>query len=180
MDMTQLATSSDHLLKNAIEKQLEWAPDVTADHIGVGVTDGTVTLSGQVTRYPEKKAAVAATLRVRGVTAVADEILVQHHFGHLEDSDIAREATTILRASVVVPDIFLISYVVERGGIVFRTGAGTKLAAVRSHSVALEVDGEESTRLRIAAAGGTLAGDTWGLGTWWGNLEFVKKHRSLR
>jgi hypothetical protein len=41
------------------------------------------------------------------------------------------------------PDIFLISYVVERGGIVFRTGAGTKLAAARSHSVALEVDGED-------------------------------------
>jgi osmotically-inducible protein OsmY len=101
--MTQLATSSDHLLKNAIEKELEWAPDVTADHIGVGVTDGTVTLSGQVTTYPEKKAAVAATLRVRGVTAVADEIVVQHHYGHLDDSDIAREASTILRASVVLP-----------------------------------------------------------------------------
>jgi osmotically-inducible protein OsmY len=101
--MTQLATSSDHLLKNAIEKELEWAPDVTADHIGVGVTDGTVTLSGQVTTYPEKKAAVAATLRVRGVTAVADEILVQHHFGHLEDSDIAREASTILRAASCCP-----------------------------------------------------------------------------
>ncbi len=100
--MTTLATSSDHLLKSAIE-ELEWAPDVTADRIGVGVTDGTVTLSGQVTTYPEKEGAVAATLRVHGVTAVADEILVQHHYGHLEDSDIAREATTILRASVVVP-----------------------------------------------------------------------------
>ena len=110
--MTKLVTSSDHLLKSAIE-ELEWAPDVTADRIGVGVTDGTVTprmatvmntaqaLSGQATTYPEKKA--AATLRVRGVTAVADEILVQHHYGHLEDSDIAREATTILRAGVVVP-----------------------------------------------------------------------------
>ena len=102
--MSQLATSSDHLLKNAIEKELAWAPDVTADHIGVGVLDGTVTLSGQVTTYPEKKAAVAAVLRVRGVTGVADEIVVQHHYGRLEDSDIAREATTALRASVVVPD----------------------------------------------------------------------------
>jgi osmotically-inducible protein OsmY len=101
--MSQLATSTDHLLKSAIEKELAWAPDVTADHIGVGVLDGTVTLSGQVTTYPEKKAAVAAVLRVRGVTGVADEVVVQHHYGHLEDSDIAREATTALRASVVVP-----------------------------------------------------------------------------
>jgi nitroimidazol reductase NimA-like FMN-containing flavoprotein (pyridoxamine 5'-phosphate oxidase superfamily) len=42
------------------------------------------------------------------------------------------------------PDIFPISYVVDHGGIVFRTRAGTKLAATRSHAVALEVDGEDS------------------------------------
>jgi nitroimidazol reductase NimA-like FMN-containing flavoprotein (pyridoxamine 5'-phosphate oxidase superfamily) len=42
------------------------------------------------------------------------------------------------------PDIFPISYVVDHGGIVFRTGAGTKLAAARDHPVALEVDGEDS------------------------------------
>ena len=41
------------------------------------------------------------------------------------------------------PDIFPISYLVDHGGIVFRTGAGTKLAAARSHPVALEVDGED-------------------------------------
>ena len=41
------------------------------------------------------------------------------------------------------PDIFPVSYVVDHGGIVFRTGAGTKLAATRSHPVALEVDGQD-------------------------------------
>ena len=44
------------------------------------------------------------------------------------------------------PDIFPISYVVDHGGIVFRTGAGTKLAAARSHPVALEVDGEDDVK----------------------------------
>jgi nitroimidazol reductase NimA-like FMN-containing flavoprotein (pyridoxamine 5'-phosphate oxidase superfamily) len=44
------------------------------------------------------------------------------------------------------PDIFPISYVVDHGGIVFRTGAGTKLAAARSHPVALEVDGEDTVQ----------------------------------
>ena len=43
-------------------------------------------------------------------------------------------------------DIFPISFVVDHGGIVFRTGAGTKLAAVRSHPVALEVDGEDAVQ----------------------------------
>ena len=41
------------------------------------------------------------------------------------------------------PDIFPVSYVVDHGGIVFRTGAGTKLASARGHAVALEVDGED-------------------------------------
>jgi len=41
------------------------------------------------------------------------------------------------------PDIFPVSYIVDHGGIVFRTGAGTKLASARGHPVALEVDGED-------------------------------------
>ena len=41
------------------------------------------------------------------------------------------------------PDIFPISYVVDHGGIIFRTGAGTKLAAAQNRPIALEVDGED-------------------------------------
>ena len=44
------------------------------------------------------------------------------------------------------PDIFPVSYVVDHGGIVFRTGAGTKLAAASGHPVALEVDGEDEVQ----------------------------------
>ncbi len=40
------------------------------------------------------------------------------------------------------PDIFPLNYVVDRGGIVFRTAEGTKLAAaVLGRGVAFEVDG---------------------------------------
>jgi hypothetical protein len=42
------------------------------------------------------------------------------------------------------PDIFPINYIVHEGSIVFRTGAGTKLAAaVLSRHVAIEIDGLE-------------------------------------
>jgi len=43
------------------------------------------------------------------------------------------------------PDIFPINFVVDRGGIVFRTAEGTKLAAsVLGRGVAFEVDGLDS------------------------------------
>ena len=52
---------------------------------------------------------------------------------------------TIGRLAVSIrdhPDIFPINYVVDRGGIVFRTAEGTKLAAsVLGRGVAFEVDG---------------------------------------
>ena len=111
--------TSDHLLKASITEELEWSPEVTADHIGVGVHDGTVTLSGQVNAYPEKVAAVAATLRVRGVTGVADEIEVRHDRGHLADSEIAGAAARILTSNVILP-------------------LGRVTATVRHHRVTLE------------------------------------------
>jgi hypothetical protein len=61
--MTQAVKSSDQLLKKTNTEQLQGSPNVTADHIGVGVTDGTVTLSGQIRSYSEKLAAVDAALR---------------------------------------------------------------------------------------------------------------------
>lgn len=49
------------------------------------------------------------------------------------------------------PDIFPINYVVDGDGIVFRTGAGTKLAAsVLGRGVAFEVDGYDP-----------IAGEAW-------------------
>lgn len=52
---------------------------------------------------------------------------------------------TVARLAVAVgqfPDIFPINYLVDDGAIVFRSGAGTKLAAaVLGRHVALEIDG---------------------------------------
>jgi len=42
------------------------------------------------------------------------------------------------------------------------------------------VDSHWHEALLLIISAVTLAGDTWGLGKWWGNLGFVKKHRSLR
>lgn len=41
------------------------------------------------------------------------------------------------------PDIFPVNHVVDHGSIVFRTAAGTKLAAAHGRLVAFEVDGRD-------------------------------------
>lgn len=60
--------------------------------------------------------------------------------GLLRDTLVGRLAVSISDR----PEIFPINYVVTDHGIVFRSGAGTKLAgAVLTHHVALEIDGYE-------------------------------------
>ena len=55
------------------------------------------------------------------------------------------------------PDIFPVNFVVAEGGIVFRTGPGTKLAgAVLNHHVAFEIDGyapEQHTAWSVVVKG---------------------------
>lgn len=101
--MTSLQRKTDHQLKTSIADELAWTPSVTADRIGVALADGAVTLSGQVPTYPEKEAALRAAMRVGGMTAVADEIVVRHAGGVLDDVDIAREAAIAFDRTVVVP-----------------------------------------------------------------------------
>lgn len=101
--MTTTEIRTDAQLKTAVDDELEWTPDVTATHIGVGVTKGAVTLSGEVLSYPERHRAVKAAQRVRGVTAVADHITVSTSWAALNDTDIAREAGDAIERAVDVP-----------------------------------------------------------------------------
>jgi osmotically-inducible protein OsmY len=102
MTFTQL--QNDSQLKTAIMDELAWTASVDADRIGVAITDGTVTLSGDVRSYPEHEAALHAAMRVRGVTAVADEMAVRHTSDMPDDTDIAREATAVFdHLTVLMP-----------------------------------------------------------------------------
>lgn len=101
--MTQTMHNTDHQLKTAVTEELSWASNVNADHVGASVSGGAVTLSGEVNTYPEKSAAVAAVLRVAGVTAVADEIVVRSGRSDRDDSGIATHAVRALATSTSVP-----------------------------------------------------------------------------
>ncbi|WP_309620353.1 BON domain-containing protein [Salinibacterium sp.] len=99
--MTQIM--NDVELKAAIVDELDWTPSVNSAQIGVAVSNGVVTLAGEVGSYPEKRDAERAALRVRGVTAVAEEITVRSIFADVGDVHIAHKASAALEQAVDVP-----------------------------------------------------------------------------
>ncbi|WP_426625242.1 BON domain-containing protein [Leifsonia sp. McL0607] len=64
----------DLSVRQAVESELAWTPDIVAPTIGVGVDAGVVTLTGEVGTLHERIAAVEAAQRVAGVRTVADEL----------------------------------------------------------------------------------------------------------
>jgi osmotically-inducible protein OsmY len=91
---------------------------VNPTSIGVAVNHGAVTLSGEVESYPEKVQAGEAALRVRGVTGIAQEIVVRSIFGSANDVDIARAAADAIDRAIDLP-------------------AGAVKVAVHNHTVTL-------------------------------------------
>ena len=86
-----------------------------------GVEEGVVTLSGHVESYSQKSAAEAASLRVRGVRGVADEIEVRlPKSWSTSDDEIATRALDAIRWDVRIPNEW-IRPVVE-GGLVTLKG----------------------------------------------------------
>jgi osmotically-inducible protein OsmY len=101
----QTPSPEEKELQTAVIKELQWDPKVDATHIGVFVKDGAVTLTGEVSSYSEKLAAVSAAERVYGVRAVADEIKVElPGTSTRDDTDIAAEIARELSWNDRVPD----------------------------------------------------------------------------
>ncbi|MEM6462586.1 MAG: BON domain-containing protein [Pseudomonadota bacterium] len=111
----------DQTLKQRVLDELRWDTKLNEAHIGVTAFDGSITLGGHVTNFPEKYAAVEAAKRVRGVKAVADEINVHLPSEHrLDDSDIAKRIAHVLEWNVSIPESDVKARV--RDGYVILTG----------------------------------------------------------
>lgn len=100
---TTMEQTHDRDIQDDVEKALGWAPEVDSAKIGVAVRGGVVTLSGQVGSYWQKIMAGKTALRTRGVTALANEILVHHITDPRTDSDIALAAHNVLRWNAEIP-----------------------------------------------------------------------------
>jgi osmotically-inducible protein OsmY len=120
MDKTE-DKPTDIDVQTAVGDELNWAPDVDPAHIGVSVNDGVVTLAGEVSSHAERIAAIKAAQRVRGVTAVADDLsvrsaaIVEH-----SDTEIARAVQSVLSWSAGIPRDAVKAEV--RDGVVVLTG----------------------------------------------------------
>ena len=103
MILLHRANIADTDLRDRVEQQLDWEPQVTSTDLGVAADNGVVTLTGFVNNYAEKLAAERVTLRTYGVSAVANEIEVKPLFKKT-DADIAAAALNALKERVDVPD----------------------------------------------------------------------------
>jgi len=107
----------DKELQQQVMDELAWEPSIDAAEIGASVDSGVVMLSGTVRSFPEKWAAERAAERVKGVRAVADEIVVKLPGAYQrDDTDIARAALNTLEWNASVPHGRL-KVVVESGWI---------------------------------------------------------------
>lgn len=98
------ASKTDKDIQERVEKELEWSRQVDdAANIGVAVDEGVVALSGEVTTYSQKVAAAKAALRTRGVTTVANDIVVRYAGRKATDQEIAEAARNVLAWNASIP-----------------------------------------------------------------------------
>jgi VCBS repeat-containing protein len=91
-------------LKQHVQSALDWEPSVDATDIGVSVDEGVVTLRGNVGSYMEKLMAERVVLRVYGVKALANDLVVHVARGYERtDTEIAQAALAALKWITTVP-----------------------------------------------------------------------------
>ena len=100
---TATIPGADVRLRNAVVRALDWDPELNASEIGVSAVDGVVTLTGFVDSYAGKLAAERAAKRVRGVRAVANDLMVRLRIAR-SDTDIAHDVAKALALTPALAD----------------------------------------------------------------------------
>jgi osmotically-inducible protein OsmY len=94
----------DREIQEQVLAALEWEPGVHAEHIGVTVVDGVVTLQGIVTTLREKFLAERIARRLFAVRAVANDLdVAPDRTGTRDDSAIAAAAANALEWDSALP-----------------------------------------------------------------------------
>jgi osmotically-inducible protein OsmY len=94
----------DKELQADVIRELAWEPKIDSANIGVAVDKGAVTLTGHVKTYAELIAAERAALRLYGVLAVANELIVKLPSERTrDDSDIALAISNQMAWNAAIP-----------------------------------------------------------------------------
>jgi osmotically-inducible protein OsmY len=157
----------DDDLNVEVKEALDWEPALDARAIRVSIQDGIVTLFGSVPSYPEKHVAEKAAGLVRGVKAVACELVIALPADDCRnDPEIARAAADAIRWNTLLSNAN-IQVFVDKGRITLegtvcwnyqRQAADRSvryLAGVRdvnNHIVVRPVADQVAVRSRIEAA----------------------------
>ena len=89
---------TDLELQKDVMDELKWESFIKSSEIGVSVKEGVVTLSGYVDSYNKKRIAEQTALRVKGVKAVAEDIVVRLGTSSTKtDTEIAQAALDALK-----------------------------------------------------------------------------------
>jgi osmotically-inducible protein OsmY len=74
---TAALTGADVRLRDSVIHELDWDSEVDDSAVGVAAKEDVVTLTGFIGSYAGKLAAERVVKRVRGVRAVANDIIVR-------------------------------------------------------------------------------------------------------
>ena len=130
---------SDTEIHRDVLAELDWDPEVDAKDIGVEVDNGVVTLTGTVDSYTKKWAAERAALRVAGVRAVANDIVVKSPTTRT-DTDIAKAVADALEANSLVPKS-RIKVTVKHGWVTLEGDVDWRFEREEAESTARKVAG---------------------------------------
>jgi osmotically-inducible protein OsmY len=103
--MSRVQQKTDSEIHRDVLEELKWDPRVDETDMGIEVDGGAVTLTGTVTSWAKRQAALEATRRVAGVLDVANDIIVKTPGGLTRtDTEIAQAVRQTLQWDVFVPD----------------------------------------------------------------------------
>jgi osmotically-inducible protein OsmY len=105
-------------LRDRVQRQLEFDPEVEEANVAVSVSDGIVTLAGFARTYAAKLAAEKAAKRVYGVRGIANDIEVKLLIERT-DPEIARDAVNTLQNRLGVGNLIQVTV---RNGFVILEG----------------------------------------------------------
>jgi osmotically-inducible protein OsmY len=89
---------TDSEIQKDVLEEIKWESSIKNSDIGLAVTNGIVTLTGSVDSYVKKKLAKEAALRVLGVKAVAEDIIVKLSNTKIKtDTEVAQAVVNALK-----------------------------------------------------------------------------------